>query len=166
MPTSKELPADKLWPLIRNLRYPVLTTRRPDGGLRSRPVAMQNRDSERLDFLWLFTQRNGGQVEDLQWDTSASIVFAEAHHAAFVAVFGSAAVLEDSSRKKALWSPEAASGFAGPDDPGLALVRVRIIQADHWDVEKNAATRIFRLADSTSPSRIIPDRGRSGAIHH
>jgi len=165
MPTSKPGSVDELWPFIRNLRYPVLTTRRADGRLRSRPVAMQNSDSESLDFLWLFTQRNAGQVEDLQWDTSASIVFAEAQSAACVAVFGSAAVIGDISRKESLWSHEAGSCFAGPDDPGLALLRVRIVQADHWDVEKNSATRIFRLDDSTLPFRITPDRGRSGAIH-
>lgn len=154
------------WPLISNLRYPVLTTRRTDGGLQSRPVPLQNRESDRSDFLWFFMPSDSPQVDDVQWDSSVSIVFADPHNAAYVAVFGSAAVVEDAPRKRLLWSAEAASGFTGPDDPGLALVRVRIIQADHWKVESNSATPIFKLDNSVLSFKPAYDRGSNGAMHH
>jgi general stress protein 26 len=143
----------------------VLTTRSSTGILQSRPVAMQNRELDGFDFLWLFTQRESVQVEDLQWDSSVGIVFTDAPKGTYVVILGSAAVVGDIGRKRALWSPQAPSCFAGPEDPGLALIRVRIIQADHWDVEKNSATRIFKLDNSPPPLKVAVVRDSSGAVH-
>jgi general stress protein 26 len=167
MTTSKAGPTENLWSLIKDLRYPVLTTRRTDGGLQSRPMTMQNRDSDPLDFLWFFTPRDSEQVDDLQWDSSVSIVFADPGKPAYVAVFGSAAVVEDASRKKVLWSAQAASWFAGgPEDPGLALVRVRIIQADCWDAESNTVTHLFKLDNGARPYKPPFDQRSSSAMRH
>lgn len=167
MSTSREGPKENLWSLIKHLRFPMLTTRRPDGGLQSRPMAMQNRDSDPLDFLWFFTPRESEQVEDLQWDSSVSVVFADPGRSAYVAVFGSAAVVEDAARKKALWSEQASSWFAsGPEDPALALVRVRIIQADCWDVARNSVTHLFKLNNATMPFKPPFDQASSGAMRH
>jgi general stress protein 26 len=165
MSTPKADASEKLWPLIRHLRYPVLTTRSRDGALHSRPVALQNRELDGLDFLWLFAQRESAQVDDLQWDSSAGIVFTDANKGAYVVIFGSAAVVGDIGRKRALWSPQAPRCFAGPEDPGLALIRVRIIQADHWNVESNSATRIFKLDNSPPPFKVAIVLGSSGVVH-
>ena len=61
---------------------------------------------------------------------------------------------EDAGRKRQLWSPEAESWFpGGPDDPAMALVRVRIIQADCWDVRRNAVNHLFKLDTSAMTYR-------------
>jgi general stress protein 26 len=164
--TSKQGPTESLWSLIKHLRYPMLTTRRANGALQSRPMAMQNRDSDPLDFLWFFTPRECEQVGDLQWDSSVGIVFADPRNSAYVAVFGSAAVVEDASRKKALWSEQASSWFTGPDDPGLALVRVRIIEANCWDVGSNSVTHLFKLNNAAMPYKPPFDQAGSGAMRH
>ena len=65
MPDAKHADHDqaqKLWSLIKEVRYPVITTHRSDGGLQSRPMTMQNRDSDPLDFLWFFAPRDSDQV--------------------------------------------------------------------------------------------------------
>ena len=151
--------------LIKDVRFPVMTTHRSDGSLQARPMSMQNRESDPLDFLWLFAPRNSEQVEDLQWDSSVSIVFTESANSVYVVVFGSASVVEDSGRKRQLWSPEAQSWFpGGPDDPTMALVRVRIIQADCWDVKRNAVNHLFKL--DTSAMTYRPPGQASGATRH
>jgi general stress protein 26 len=128
---------------------------------------MQNRDVDPVDFLWFFTPRDCEQVEDLQWDSSVSIVFADPGKSAYVAVFGSAAVVEDAARKKSLWSARAQSWFPdGPEDPGLALVRARIIQADCWDAERNAVTHLFKLDTHATPYKPPFDRGVRGTMRH
>lgn len=157
--------AEKLWSMIKDVRYPVITTHRSDGGLQSRPMTMQNRDSDPLDFLWFFAPRDSDQVADLQWDSSVSIVFANLANGAYVVVFGSASVVEDAARKRQLWSPQAQAWFpGGPDDPAMALVRVRIIQADCWDVERNSATHLFKLDTSAVTHR--PAGASSGVTRH
>ena len=166
MAMSQTDSTDRLWSLIRDLRYPALTTRRGDGGLQSRPMTLQNRDADPLDFLWFFAPRQSEQVDDLQWDSSVSIVFADPARSSYVAVFGSAAVVEDAPRKKALWSAEAASWFEAPDDPSIALVRVRIIQADCWDAESNSVTRLFRLDTSAMPYKSPFMKSGNGATRH
>ena len=47
--TSKAGPTENLWSLIKDSRYPVLTTRKPNGGLRSRPMTLQNRDTDPVE---------------------------------------------------------------------------------------------------------------------
>jgi general stress protein 26 len=151
--------------LIKDVRYPIVTTHRSDGSLQSRPLTLQNRDADPLGFLWLFAPRDSDQVADLQWDSSVSIVFADPGKESYVAVFGSASVVEDAGRKRQLWSQEAQSWFAGgPDDPSAALVRVRIIQADCWDVTRNVTEHLFKLDTSAMPYR-SPGQG-SGATRH
>lgn len=145
---------EKLWPLIKDVRFPVLTTRRSDGGLQSRPMTMQNRDGDPLDYLWFFTPRESDQVSDLQWDSSVSAIFADPASSGCVAVFGSGSVVEDVSRKKMLWSPEAQAWFpGGAEDASLALIRVRIIQADSWDAKSNVVTPLFKLNTSATTGR-------------
>jgi general stress protein 26 len=166
MSTPLSAPTEKLWSLIREIRFPVFTTRRSDGGLQSRPMTMQNRDSDPLDFLWFFAPRDSDQVADLQWDSSVSIIFADPRNQAYVAVFGSASVVEDPSRKKLLWSKEAQSWFPeGPDDPALSLIRVRIIQADCWDVTRNSVAHLFKL-DTSAMTHRSADQSGNGAMHH
>jgi general stress protein 26 len=76
-------------------------------------------------------------------------------------------VVEDPARKKMLWSAEAASWFeGGPEDPGLALIRVRIIQADCWDVESNQVTPLFILDNGTMPFKSPFDQGNRGLLRH
>ena len=160
-------PSEKLWALIKDTRFPVITTRRSDGGLQSRPMVMQNREQDPLDYLWFFTSRDSEQVEDLQWDSSVSIIYADPGNLAYVVVFGSASVIEDGARRRLLWSPQAASWFEnGPEDPAIALVRVRIIQADCWDVLRNAVTHLFKLNTSPLASQTGSDQGNSGATCH
>jgi general stress protein 26 len=158
---------DKLWPLIKDLRFPMFTTRRSDGGLQSRPMIMQNRYADPLDYLWFFVPRDSDQVADLQWDSSVGIVFADPDNEAYVAVFGSASVVEDAARKRLLWSQDAESWFpGGPEDPALSLVRVRIIQADCWDVRRNTVVHLFKLDTSAMTYKPPPERGDSGAMRH
>jgi general stress protein 26 len=167
MPSPQPSTSEQLWALIKDTRFPVLTTRRSDGGLLSRPVIMQNRDWQPLDYLWFFAPRDSDQVADLQWDSSVSIIYAHSDNRAYVAVFGSASVIEDTARKRLLWSPEAASWFSGgPEDPGLALVRVRIIQADCWDVRRNAVTELFRLHMPPQSTPLSPEQDSSDATCH
>jgi general stress protein 26 len=162
---SEHSHAERLWSLIKDVRYPIVTTHRSDGSLQARPLTMQNLDADPLGFLWLFAPRDSDQVADLQWDSSVSIVFADPGRGSYVAVFGSASVVEDAGRKRQLWSQEAQSWFAGgPDDPAAALVRVRIIQADCWDVTRNVAEHLFKLDTSAMPYR---SSGQvSGATRH
>jgi general stress protein 26 len=158
---------EKLWSLIKHLRFPIMISSSFDRELLSRPVAMQNQDSRRLDFLWIFTRRDCAQVEHLQWDSSVSLVFCDPATAARVTVFGSAAVVEDPVRKRALWTPAAASWFpGGPEDPTLALVRVRIIEAHFWDLESSSGSRIFKL-DTSPLSHALPSTwGSASAMRH
>jgi general stress protein 26 len=158
---------EELWSLIKHLRFPMMISSSFDRELVSRPVAMQNQDSRRLDFLWIFTRRDCEQVEHLQWDSSVSLVFSDPAAAARVTVFGSAALVEDSARKRALWTQGAASWFpGGPEDPTLGLVRVRIIEAYSWDLESNTGTRLFKL-DTSPMSYALPSTwGSASAMRH
>lgn len=168
MPIPQAALLDKFWPLVKDIRVPVVTTRRSDGSLQSRPMSMQNRDGDPLDYLWFFTPRDSDQVSDLQWDSSVSVIFADPANWSYVTVFGSGSVVEDPSRKRSLWSREAESWFpAGPDDAALALVRVRIVKADNWDAKRNILTPIFKLDTSAATGRPSPtDQAAGGILRH
>ncbi len=62
---------------------------------------------------------------------------------------GRADVVEDREKAKELWSPLVKAWFPqGPEDPNLALIRVRVESADYWDVKSSKLVQLYGFAKS------------------
>jgi general stress protein 26 len=124
--------ARKLWDLIKNIKYAMLTTVHEDGTLHSRPMATQ-----KVEFdgdLWFFTWKNTEKVFNVQKEKQVSLAYASPDDNRFVSVSGRAKVVTDRERAAELWQPGLKAFFPkGLDDPDLALLRVRVESAEYWD---------------------------------
>jgi len=129
---------EKLGELIKDMRIAMLTTVEPDGTLHTRPLATLRyaNDGE----LWFFTSLDSAKVHEVEEDRRASVTYSDMEQNIYVAVSGTADIVRDRKKAEELWSPMAKAWFPkGPDDPQLALLRVRIERAEYWDSPGRAA---------------------------
>lgn len=148
-PADRNAAHDKLWDMIRGIRFAMFTSRNADGELRSRPLTTQNRalDSDAQDSLWFFVSRASEVASELADDPLVNVAYADTDNDRYVSVSGSARLVEDAQRVEALWSVTAKAWFpGGPTDPDLQLVAVQVESAEYWDVKTNKATQLLKMA--------------------
>ena len=146
-PTDTSHAREHLWNLIKDIRFAMFTTRHANGHLHSRPMTTQNSKLDEDASLWYFMSRAGEPVADLTVDPVVNVVYADPGDDSYVSVSGIAAVIEDVAKKKLLWTKLAEAWFpGGATDPDLALVQVRIVHANYWDVDESKLVQLFHMA--------------------
>ena len=138
---------DKLWELIKDTRFGMLTHRHSDGQLHSHPLTTQNKTVDEQSTLYFFVPRDGDIVRHVATDPSVNVAYANTDADSYVSVTGSAGVLEDQAKKEELFNPAAKAWFpGGPTDPNLALLAVRILDAEYWDVDDSKMVQLLKMA--------------------
>jgi general stress protein 26 len=163
--TSQSNARELLWELVKDIQFAMFTTR-ADGRLRSRPMTTQNSEVDERSSLWFFMSRGSDAVGDLESDPVVNVAYADPGRDAYVSVSGEAAVVEDRAKKEQLWSKLAEAWFPdGVDDPELALVEVRIEDAEYWDVKESKVTQLFKMAKAAVVSEPPSGMGEHGEVH-
>ncbi len=136
-----------LWDLIKDMRFAMFTTRHSNGHLHARPMTTQNSRLDEDTSLWFFMARSSEPVADLLADPVVNVVYADPGADTYVSISGTAAVVDDLAKQQQLWSKMAEAWFpAGAADPTLALVQVKIIHANYWDVDDSKLVQLFKMA--------------------
>ncbi|MEO8543224.1 MAG: pyridoxamine 5'-phosphate oxidase family protein [Burkholderiaceae bacterium] len=155
----------KLWELIKEIRFGMFTTRHTNGHLHSRPMTTQNRGLDEDASLWFFMSRANGPVDDVRNDPSVNVVYADPSDDSYVSVSGNAVVVDDMARKQQLWSKMNDAWFPrGPTDPDVALVEVKIIHANYWDVDDNKIVQLFKMATASVSGNPPQDMGEHATV--
>jgi general stress protein 26 len=153
----------RLWELIKDIKFGMLTTRHADGFLQSRPMTTQNSRLDEDGTLWLFMSRLGESAIDLQADPAVCMSYADTGKDSYVSVSANARISNDEAVKRALWTPLAKAWFpGGVDDPDLLLVCLDVVRADYWDVKESKIVQLWRMASaavSGEPPRDMGERG-------
>ena len=156
---------EKLWALIKDIKFGMFTSRHGNGHLHARPMTVQNAKVDTDSSLWFFMSRTNEAVRDLATDDSVNVSFADPGADSYVSVAGHASVVDDRSKKEQLWSPMAKAWFPeGPGDPNLALVRVEIVHADYWDVKESKVVQLFQMARAAMTGNPPTDMGEHAKI--
>lgn len=156
---------DKLWSLIKEIKFGMLTTRSADGQLRSRPMTTQNQRLDEDVTLWFFMSRLGDAAKDIEASPAVCITYADTDEDCYVCVSGNARASSDTAKKRALWSPMAKAWFpGGVDDPDLLLLRLDITHADYWDVKESKIVQLWRMATAAVTGKAPAKLGEHG--HH
>ncbi|MGQ3301841.1 pyridoxamine 5'-phosphate oxidase family protein [Reyranella sp.] len=145
--TAQTIDTSKLWDMIGDIRFGMLTVRGADGRLYSRPMTTQNGEADHGGVSWFFMSRSGQPVADLTASPDVNVAYADPASERYVSVSGAGRLVEDPVKKQELWSTAAKAWFpGGVEDPDLALVAVLVAEAEYWDVKANKAVQIFKLA--------------------
>lgn len=127
-PTDKKL--KEMYGLVEGIEIAMLTTRRPDGHLVSRPMATQARAAGA--DLWFVTDGEAHKLDELEHDPHVNVSYYRDGSREWVSVSGTARVVTDRAKIRELYRPDWKAWFpddgpgrdGGPDDPRLRLIGV------------------------------------------
>ncbi|GAB3521055.1 pyridoxamine 5'-phosphate oxidase family protein [Arthrobacter monumenti] len=135
----------KVVDLINDSKIGMLTTINEDQQLVSRPLALQEVESD--GDMWFFTSRDTSQVAHARVDPRVNISFGG--RGAWVSVSGEAQVVEDAAKARELWNPAVEAWFPdGPETPGLVFLRVDADSAEYWDTPGGTIATMIQFAKS------------------
>lgn len=148
--TSQKL--DELYTLIGEIEIAMMTTRRADGLLVTRPMATQKR--EPVADLWFVTSIETHKVDELRQDPNVSLGYYDPKTSEWVSVSGRATLSQDRARIKELYQPDWRAWFGdeggnrdgGPDDPRLALILVEAQAAHYMKAKHSRPVALFEIA--------------------
>jgi len=158
MTTTNDL--GKLWDLIKDTRFGMLTHRHGDGQLHSHPLTTQNKDGDDVRTLYFFVPKNGDIARHVANDPVVNIAYANTDDDSYVSVSGRAALLEDQAKKEALFNKMAQAWFPdGPTDPNLGLLAVTVVDAEYWDVDDSKMVQLYKMAKAAITGEPPKDLG-------
>ena len=85
--------------------------------------------------LWFASNDGAPKLEEIaRREHHVLLAYSEPKSQNYVSVAGSATIVHDTAKANELWSEGLRVWFPkGPDDPGMALIRVKIESAEFWD---------------------------------
>ncbi len=149
---AREEKLDRLYQLIEDIEVAMLTTRRRDGSLVSRPMATQRR-AEGAHF-WFVTEERSPKVGEIALDPNVNLSYYKARTKEWVSVSGSGRISRDRSKIRELyesswkvWFPDqGGTRNGGPDDPRILLIGIQAHSAHFMKVDKPAPVILFEYA--------------------
>lgn len=134
----------KLYALIKDIKFAMLTTVDAQGHLRSRPMGTM--EAEKDGHIWFFTAVDSVKVDELRREHRVNLSYAAPNDNRYVSVSGVARLVDDREKIRALWNPGAKLFFEGPDDPRLGLLRVTPSEAEYWSSNSTWIGNLIQMA--------------------
>lgn len=160
---------DEFYKLIQSIETAMLTTRRADGRLVSRPMATQER--EPIADLWFVTDIESHKMEELEHDRNVNLGYFNTDSYEWVSVSGSAQISTDRELIRRLYKPDWKIWFGkvdevrdgGPDDPRLALLLIDADTAMYMKRDKPKPMILFELVRGLVTGK-EPEFGRTEKV--
>jgi len=149
---SLETKLDDLYALIDGIEVALMTTRRADGQLVTRPMQVQRRTAG--TDLWFMTNVESHKLEELATDPHVNLGFYRDRTREWVSVSGMAVLTQDKRLVHDLYQPdwrawlgdEGGARDGGPDDPRIALVLVEAHAVTYAKQDRPAPLVLFEIA--------------------
>ena len=143
---------ETFYDMIDRIDAAMMTTRRADGHLQSRPMATQ-KHAQGAD-LWFVTTVGASKLDDLARDPHINLAYYRDSTAEWASVSGTAAVSTDRATLRELYTPEWKLWFPDdgedprhgtPDDPRFVLIGVEIHAASFLDLDRPQPVVLFEV---------------------
>ena len=142
----------KLYELIDEVEIAMMTTRRPDGHLRSRAMATQ-KPAAGAD-LWFVAREGTGKLAEIAHDPHINLSYFKNSNTEWVSVSGEAKLSRDRAKIHelyapdwALWFDKAGDGRHGTaDDPRIVLIGVTVFAAEFLAIDAPRPVLLFEMA--------------------
>ncbi len=130
--------------VLEGLNVAMVATADDDGAWRARPLSLADQARDVLSFL---VSVEADWVKALDATGSpTTVTVSDPVKNTYVAVQGSARVLDDRIRVGELWNPGAAAYFDGADDPQVRLLEVSVEYGEYWDGPHGRVGSMLQLA--------------------
>jgi general stress protein 26 len=154
---------DKLWEIVKDCRFAMLTTVEQDGTLRARPMTTVQKEFG--GTLWFIAPAESDAVTAVAVNEQVNVAYADTDKADFVSVSGTASVVSNIAIKEKLWSPMAQAWFPqGPSSPDVVVLKIDATQAEYWDSKNNKLLRLFSMAGALARGTQPKDIGEHRAV--
>lgn len=138
--------------LVEELETAMLTTRRPDGLLVSRPMATQALAAGA--DLWFVTAKGSPKLSEIAANPEVNLSYYKDRTREWISVAGKARIVDDRSKIHELYRPDWRAWFedhggdenGGPDDPRLVLIAIDIQIVHYLELNKPQAVVLFEVA--------------------
>ena len=155
----------RLYELIDDIEVAMMTTRRRDGSLVSRPMATQRRAPGA--HLWFVAEEGSPKLDEIVVDPNINLAYYKDRTREWVSVSGAARVCRDRRQIRELWATDWKIWFpnegderdGGPDDPRIVLIGVEARSAHFLKLEKPAPVVLFERL-SAAVRGVRPEPGR------
>ncbi|HVE78291.1 MAG TPA: pyridoxamine 5'-phosphate oxidase family protein [Gemmatimonadaceae bacterium] len=150
VPASKKL--EDLWDMVDEMEIAMLTTRRPDGRLVSRPMQVQERTDD--GHLWFMAEEDTHKLDEIEHDPHVNLGFYKDRSREWISISGRARLERSRDKVRALYKPdwkawlgdEGGTRNGGPDDPRITLIDVEAETVEYLKVDKPRAVVFFQVA--------------------
>ena len=142
---------NKFYELIDEVKIAMMTTRRSDGHLESRPMANQ-KHATGAD-LWFVTSEGSAKLRDIEHDPHVNLAYYKQDSYEWVSASGIARLSRDRAKIGELYEPDWKAWFGQEgdprhgtaDDPRMVLIGVDIHAAVFLEVNKPKPVILFEL---------------------
>ncbi|MBL8886143.1 MAG: pyridoxamine 5'-phosphate oxidase family protein [Phycisphaerales bacterium] len=129
--------------IIKDIRVAMMTTfptNPTEHFCHTRPMHTQRVDPQSFTGELVFlTDDHTGKVREIANEDRVLLTYADPVHNRFVSVLGRALTERDPIKVRELWNLMLKAWWpAGPDDPSIVVLRVRVESAEYWDGPSNA----------------------------
>jgi general stress protein 26 len=164
-PTKK---IEELYSLVEGIENAMLTSRRFDGTLISRPMATQEK-RPRVDF-WFVTSTETHKVDEIEAQPEVNLAYYNNKSREWVSVSGTARIVTDRDLIRTLYKADWKAWFGdeggvrngGPNDPRLVLIEIEAHEATYLKSNEPRAVQLFKVAKAL----ITGDAPKIGDMRH
>ena len=143
---------DKFYEMVNELEIAMMTTRRPDGHLVSRAMAIQKRASGA--DLWFVACDNTPKLREIGADPHVNLAFYKDRTREWISVAGTATISHDRAKIRELYAPDWKAWFPDegdarhgtPEDPRMVLIGVKVNSAVFLEVDKPQPVVLYEIA--------------------
>lgn len=132
------------------------TDLKTDEGATCRPMSRQEVDEH--GNIWFFSEIHSDKNKAILKNNAVQLFFSHPGKNSYLVVNGSAEIIIDRDKIKALWSPVAKAWFTkGKEDPDISLLKVIPSSAYYWDTEGNKMVNILKFLASVATGKQLLD---------
>ena len=145
---------------VEGIPVAMVTTIAPDDVLRCRPMLVERLEPDAT--LVFLTHLSSQKTEDIRRDPRVNVAFQSDKGDCYVSVGGTATVVHDEARFRAMWNPTYRAWFpGGPDDPDSAILTVTIERIDSWDVPSSRMVRLWSAVKALATGEVVESGERT-----
>ncbi|MCQ2002094.1 pyridoxamine 5'-phosphate oxidase family protein [Arthrobacter zhaoxinii] len=151
---------DTVVKILEKAKIATLTTVDLQGNLVSRPLQLQEADSD--GNLWFFTPDPSPKADEVRANPHVNVAINDKE--GFLSISGTATLTKDQGKISALWKTSVEGWFEkGREDPSVALLKVDSDTAEYWASDEPKIASMFKIGKAAVTGG-TPDIGKNDVV--